>query len=643
MKAKKITALLLTAAMAFAMVGCGGDDAKDTSTDATTTPEATEAPADTDADADADADASADAATPGEVSIDFEDGVFGFAGMDMKIAGNADASVLSVEEYNGSMALKVVPQGKCSYVAFQADALLGDNASKLSSVEMSIGTESPDGNFYASAGNIYAFVGEDNAKFSGGWSVYLETANPKTVSYTLPADMTFGAGNYIVVSLETDNAASEGVGQTTMWIDNVAFKDADGNVLDVDTSAVYVSQDTGVDLNLLYLDNAVELEGFAVSAGAWAQAGIDLTEEQRALLVPGSVIEISYSADAPVWLVGISTDENPNPLGTWLRGINQETFISDGYVASANNVVQYTYEQLVPYFGEDFGQYITTLQCESSVDWEVYSVKVGTRSDFVNLASATQLDGFAVSAGAWAQAGIDLTEEQRALLVPGSIIEISYSSESPVWLVAISSDDNANPLGTWLRGVNQETFVVDGAVNGEGNKVQYTYEQLVAYFGEDFGQYTTTLQCESSTDWEVYSVSIGTAAIQPATNVTNLDGFAVSAGAWAQAGIDLTEEQRALLVPGSVINISYSAEAPVWLVAISSDDNANPLGTWLRGVNQETFIVDGAVSADGNMVQYTYEQLVQYLGEDFGQYTTTLQCESSVDWEVYSVSIGMAN
>ena len=45
LKAKKITALLLTAAMAFAMVGCGGDDAKDTSSDATTTPEATEAPA----------------------------------------------------------------------------------------------------------------------------------------------------------------------------------------------------------------------------------------------------------------------------------------------------------------------------------------------------------------------------------------------------------------------------------------------------------------------------------------------------------------------------------------------------------------------------------------------------------------------
>ncbi|MDE7238385.1 MAG: hypothetical protein K2N41_01570, partial [Lachnospiraceae bacterium] len=72
---------------------------------------------------------------------------------------------------------------------------------------------------------------------------------------------------------------------------------------------------------------------------------------------------------------------------------------------------------------------------------------------------------------------------------------------------AVSADENPNPLGTWLRGVNQDTFEVDGAV-GDGI-VQYTYEQLVPYFGEDFGQYVTTLQCEAANDWEVYSVSVG--------------------------------------------------------------------------------------------------------------------------------------
>ena len=268
-------------------------------------------------------------------------------------------------------------------------------------------------------------------------------------------------------------------------------------------------------------------------------------------------------------------------------------------------------------------------------------VKTGHDANLLYVDNEVELEGFAVSAGAWAQAGIELTDEQRALFVPGSVITINYKSDAPVWMVAICSDANPNPLGGWLRGVNQDTFVVDGAVSADGSSVQYTYEQLVAYWGEDFGQYLGTLQCESSADWEVYSVTVGK-PIKPAHNVTNLDGFAVSAGAWAQAGIELTDEQRALLVPGSVITINYKSDAPVWMVAISSDANPNPLGGWLRGVNQDTFVVDGAVSADGSSVQYTYEQLAAYWGEDFGQYVGTLQCESSADWEVYSVSVGMA-
>ena len=301
MKAKKLMALLLTAAMAFSMVGCGGKDAEDTTGDGATTPEATEAPADnTDA-------GSADAAVPGEVSIDFEDGVFGFVGMDMTIAGNADASVLSVEDYNGSKALKVVPQGKVPYVAFQMDALLGDNVANVKTIEMSIGTESPDGNFYATSGNIYAFLGEDNAKSTQGWSVYLETANPKVAAYTVPDGQAVVAGNYIVVSLETDNASSEGAGQSTMWIDNIAFKDADGNVLTADTTAEYVSQDTGEDRsNLCSLSGAVEWEGFACTGDGWSQNGVAFTDEVLAALVPGSVVEISYTSETGnMWVVMI--------------------------------------------------------------------------------------------------------------------------------------------------------------------------------------------------------------------------------------------------------------------------------------------------------------------------------------------------
>ncbi|MGN1159337.1 MAG: hypothetical protein ACI4SE_03985, partial [Lachnospiraceae bacterium] len=314
LKAKKLMALLLTAAMAISMVGCGGTDAEDTTGDGATTPEATEAPAD-DTDADSADAGSADAAVPGEVSIDFEDGVFGFVGMDMTIAGNADASVLSVEDYNGSKALKVVPQGKVPYVAFQMDALLGDNVANVKTIEMTIGTESPDGNFYATSGNIYAFLGEDNAKSSQGWSVYLDTANPKVVTYTVADGQAVVAGNYIAVSLETDNASSEGAGQSTMWIDNVVFKDANGNVLAADTTAEYVSQDTGVDKsNLCNLAGAIEIEGAACTGDGWSQNGFDMPQELIDALVPGAVVEISFSSEnGDMWIV------MPDAAAGWMR------------------------------------------------------------------------------------------------------------------------------------------------------------------------------------------------------------------------------------------------------------------------------------------------------------------------------------
>ena len=636
MKARKVMALFLAAAMTFSLVGCGSDDAT-TSSDSVETPEkVTEEPETT-----AEPEDTANAALEvGEVSIDFEDGVFGFAGVDKSVNSAGDDSALSVGDFEGSKALKVETKGKASYVAIQADALLGDNASSLKTVELTIGIENPDGTFGACSGSIYAFVGEDNAKDSVTWSVYMENGNPKRFTYEVPDGQSFGEGNYIVVSLEEDAQKGKGATPASFYIDDIAFKDASGNVLTVDTSAEFVAADTGADPNLLSITDAVELDGFAVSGGAWSQAGIELTEEQKALFVPGSVIEITYSSAAPVWLVAICAEDNPNPMGGWLRGVNQETFLVDGYVASTNNVVQYTYEQLVPYFGDDYGQFLDTLQCESSEDWEVYGVKVGTKSDFVTLANATELEGFAVSAGGWSQAGIELTEEQKALFVPGSIIEITYSCETPVWLVAICAEDNPNPMGGWLRGVDQDTFIPDGAVNSKGDAIQFTYEQLVPYFGDDYGQFLDTLQCEGQTDWEVYSVKVGTAAISPRTNVTELEGFAVSAGGWSQAGIELSEEQKALFVPGTAINITYSCDMPVWLVAICAEDNPNPMGGWLRGVDQDTFIPDGAVNAAGNLIQYTYEQLVPYFGDDYGQFLDTLQCEGQLDWEVYSVSIG---
>lgn len=102
------------------------------------------------------------AEAPAATAIDFEDGVFAFVGMD-SVKGNADASVLSVVDYNGSKALKVESQGKVPYVAFNLEGLLGENIAKLNAVSFDAGCDlGADGKFYAVSGKVYGYVtGED--------------------------------------------------------------------------------------------------------------------------------------------------------------------------------------------------------------------------------------------------------------------------------------------------------------------------------------------------------------------------------------------------------------------------------------------------------------------------------------------------
>ena len=633
MKAKKLMALLLTAAMAFSMVGCGGKDAEDTTGDGATTPEATEAPADnTDADS-ADA-GSADAAVPGEVSIDFEDGVFGFVGMDMTIAGNADASVLSVEDYNGSKALKVVPQGKVPYVAFQMDALLGDNVANVKTIEMSIGTESPDGNFYATSGNIYAFLGEDNAKSTQGWSVYLETANPKVAAYTVPDGQAVVAGNYIVVSLETDNASSEGAGQSTMWIDNIAFKDADGNVLTADTTAEYVSQDTGEDRsNLCSLSGAVEWEGFACTGDGWSQNGVAFTDEVLAALVPGSVVEISYTSETGnMWVV-----MNEAAAG-WMRvGVGDADGSGQGYAYKNNsgNIVQIPYEMIAEYCGDDVSTWGSMMQCESDGAWEVYSVKVGQKAPAYTVANAVEFAGFACTGDGWSQNGFDMPQEIIDALVPGSVVEISYTSESgDMWIVMPDS------AAGWMRvGVGNADGSGSADAVSDGSKAYITYEQIAAVCGDDVSTWGARMQCESDSAWEVYGIKVGTAKeLKMINKLVEFSGFACTGDGWSQNGFDMPQEIIDALVPGSVVTISYiSDNGDLWIVMPDS------AAGWMRvGVGNADGSGGDPAAFNGSTCQVTYEQIAALCGDDVSTWGARMQVEASGAYEVYSVAVGQS-
>lgn len=52
----------------------------------------------------------------------------------------------------------------------------------------------------------------------------------------------------------------------------------------------------------------------------------------------------------------------------------------------------------------------------------------------------------------------------------------------------------------------------------------------------------------------------------------------------------------------------------------------------------------GASSAafDGTTCQVTYEQIAELCGDDVSKWGSTMQCEASGAWEVFSVAVGTA-
>ncbi len=621
MKTKKMAALLLSAAMSVSLCACGGKDAQDASVDTPETQQASEvstATAQTEANEEKAPEAQA---APGEVSIDFEDGLFGFVGNDKTASGGADDSVFSLEDYNGSKALKVTTQGRLPFVGIQADVLLGENAAKLKTVEMTIGTENPDGQFFACSGNIYGFVGEENKKTNEAWSVYLENGNPKTASYTVPDNQSFGAGNFIVVSLETDNGKDKGAAQANLYIDNIVFKDADGNVLPVDTSAEYVSAGTDVDRSNLYaVTKAVTFEGFTCSGDGWAQNGFDMPQEILDALVPGSVVEISYKSDnGDMWLV------IPDAAAGWMRVGNGDSDVF-AYLNNAGNTAQITYEQIASLCGDDVSTWGTRMQCEASGAWEVSSVKVGMKSNPIAAAGAVAFEGFTCSGDGWAQNGFDMPQEILDALVPGSVVEISYKSDNgDMWLVI------PDAAAGWMRVGNGDGDVFAVC---DGSKCYLTYEQIASLCGDDVSTWGARMQCEASGAWEVYGVKVGKAQEMYALNrYTPFEGFACSGDGWAQNGFDMPQEILDALVPGAVVQITYKSDnGDMWLVI------PDAAAGWMRVGNGDG---DVFASCTGSVCQLTYEQIASLCGDDVSTWGARMQCEASGAWEVFSVAVGV--
>ncbi|MCR5829264.1 MAG: hypothetical protein K6F93_02815 [Lachnospiraceae bacterium] len=641
-KTKLATLVLVCAMMVFSLVACSGSSEEKQGADPVSTE--TPSPAETTPSVDTEDKTTAPAVTETPLpvvtpepavtpSIDFEDGNFAFAAVDTG-RGGADNSTLEVVDFNGSKALKATNvDGKNMFVAFNLSAMLGDKLADVKEIRIDLGTENAD-KFASTSGRLYCMAGEDNKEYKANeWSVYIETSNPKTAKFDVTKAGFIGTGeNYIVLSKETDNSKTT---PSNLLIDNIAFLDGNGATIEANSAAEFGNPAGFAAVNdrsnLFALTNVVNWEGYdSVSAGAWAQAGVAFTDAVKEALVPGSVIEIEYKSESGnMWIV-----MNESAAG-WKRvgvgdadGSGQEY----AYVNGKKNIAQVTFEQIAAICGDDVSTWGSQIQCESDTDWAVTGVKVGQKAPAYALTHAVNFEGYQTKAGAWAQAGYTMPEEIIAALVPGSVVEISYKSETGnMWLVM-----NEAQAG-WMRvGVGNADGSGQGFAICDGSKAYVTYEDLAKYCGEDVSTWGSTMQCESDGEWEVYGIRVGKGDSFVATN-SHLDlGATASAGAWAQAGVDLTADQIAALVPGSAIDVEYTSETgELWLVFPGAAKG------WTRvGVGDYDGSGQGYSKFDGKHCQVTFEDIAEILGDDTTQWGATLQFEASSNWSVTAASIG---
>ncbi|MGN1159336.1 MAG: hypothetical protein ACI4SE_03980, partial [Lachnospiraceae bacterium] len=305
---------------------------------------------------------------------------------------------------------------------------------------------------------------------------------------------------------------------------------------------------------------------------------------------------------------------------------------TSAYINNSKSTAQITYEQIAALCGDDVSTWGARMQFEASGAWEVFSVKVGQQAPVYAVAGAVEFEGAACTGDGWSQNGTDMTEAVLAALVPGSIVEISYTSENgDLWIVMPDAAAGWMRVG-WADGDGTPAVT-------DGSTCYVTYEQIAALCGDDITTWGARMQFEASGAWEVYGVKVGKAAEMKMVNeLVAFDGAACTGDGWSQNGTDMPEAVLAALVPGSVVTISYTSEnGDLWIVMPDAAAGWMRVG-WADGDGTSAYINNSKSTA-----QITYEQIAALCGDDVSTWGARMQFEASGAWEVYSVSVGMAN
>ena len=243
--------------------------------------------------------------------------------------------------------------------------------------------------------------------------------------------------------------------------------------------------------------------GITGSADGWAQIGyVDLADDAYEMMItPGSVVKIEYSSeDGDLWF-GLCGDE-------WLRvGVGDADGSGTVDAITDGSVCYVTYDMLAEIAGDDSSKWAKNVFIESDTKFEVYSCSVGMMAEFIP--NNKQVDaGISGKADGWAQFDYDYTlpdDVLEALTTPGSVVNISYTSETGnCWIVMTAGDAG------WVRvGVGDADGSGQGYAISNGTYSQITYDMIAEWYGDDTSKWGNQFVVESDGAFEVYSVTIG--------------------------------------------------------------------------------------------------------------------------------------
>ena len=252
-----------------------------------------------------------------------------------------------------------------------------------------------------------------------------------------------------------------------------------------------------------------------VSSGGWGQAVSMETTRSGGIIepgwfVPGSIITVTYdSASAPELVFQSWTDGAP--VG-WAKVAP---------FAGGDNVAQYDYATIVESFGtDDFTTFFDKFYIgDTGEPLTVEKVTIGTESPFVTeeenppqppvaLVDYFNIEGATGSSGgSWGQAvSLETTRSggiiEPGWFVPGIIVHVNYTSDSPPEVVLQSWTDGA-PV-SWAK-VTPFAWDEDNA--------QFSYEDMIIAFGtEDLISFFDKFYVgDTGATLEVFGVSIGNA------------------------------------------------------------------------------------------------------------------------------------